>query len=377
MSRDLAIRRLTARVYRSPLQQPVTTSFGVMRDRPMLLVEAEDGDGTRGWGEVWCNFPAVGAEHRARLIDSVLSPLLVAQPFASPADAFRHLTRKTAVLALQSGEPGPFAQAIAGVDIALWDLVARRAGTPLWRVLQDGGSPSVRVYASGLNPDAPEILAAQKQREGFTAFKLKVGFGTDRDLANLGTLRDTLGDAARLMIDANQGWDLDAALNMLPRLEPFRLDWLEEPLRADRPWEDWRTLQSHTPIALAAGENLAGEAAFAAALEAGALGVVQPDLAKWGGFTGCLPVARRILAAGVRFCPHYLGGGIGLLASAHLLAAAGSGGMLEIDANPNPLRTCLLGPLHDITEGRATLAATPGLGLEPDLGPLSAFLVRH
>ncbi len=377
MTGALHIRRVAARVFRCPLDAPVVTSFGVMRDRPMVLVEAEDRDGACGWGEAWCNFPAVGAEHRARLVDSVLAPLATARPFASPVEAFRHLTAATEVLALQSAEPGPFAQAIAGVDTALWDLAARRAGRPLWQLLDPGGSATVGVYASGLNPDAPEKLADAKRHEGFTAFKLKIGFAPERDVANLGSLRATLGDGARLMVDANQGWDLDAARAMLPRLAPFALDWLEEPLRADRPWREWLALKGETRIALAAGENLAGDAAFDAALASGALGVVQPDQAKWGGLSACLPVARRIRAAGARYCPHYLGGGIGLLASAHLLAAAGGDGLLEIDANPNPLRTLLCGPLARVESGRATLAEAPGLGIEPDLAALERYAAPH
>src|SRR3546814_4317399 len=105
---------------------------------------------------------------------------------------------------------------------------------------------------------------------------------------------------------------------MVPRLEPVRLDGLEEPLRADRPWAEWRALREATAIPLAAGENLMGDAAFDAALVEGGLSVVQPDLAKWGGISACLPLAGRIRAAGRRYCPHYLGGGIGLLESAHL-----------------------------------------------------------
>lgn len=377
MSQALEIRRVTARVFRCPLTQPVTTSFGVMRDRPMVLVEVEDRGGATGWGEVWCNFPAVGAEHRARLVDSVLGPLLTAQPFASPADAFVHLTRRTAVLALQCAEPGPFAQAIAGLDTALWDMVARRTGVPLWKALDPNGGPDIPVYASGLNPNAPEKLAAERQRQGFTAFKLKIGFGSERDVANLRALRETIGSDARLMVDANQGWDLQTARDMLPALAPFALDWLEEPLRADRPWSEWQTLKGETEIALAGGENLAGDAAFDTALHASALRVVQPDLAKWGGFSGCLPVARRILGAGLRFCPHYLGGGVGLLASAHLLAAVGGDGLLEIDANPNPLRSLLCAPLDQIEDGRATLSDAAGVGIEPDLAALHAFAVEH
>lgn len=105
--------------------------------------------------------------------------------------------------------------------------------------------------------------------------------------------------------------------------------------------------------------------------------MLQPDLAKWGGFSGCLPVARRALAAGLRFCPHYLGGGVGLIAAAHLLAAAGGRGMLEIDANPNPLRTLLMGPLASVADGMSSLSDEPGLGIVPDLQALAEFRVHR
>jgi L-alanine-DL-glutamate epimerase-like enolase superfamily enzyme len=278
------------------------------------------------------------------------------------------------VLALQSGEPGPFAQAIAGVDLAMWDLEARRAQQPLWRLL-GGTTPRVRVYASGLNPDRPADLAAACRNEGFRAFKLKIGFGKDRDLANVAAVRSALGDDVDLMVDANQAWSLDTAIDMAEALESFYIGWLEEPLRADRPWHEWQALRDRTSIALAAGENIASDAGFDAALEANALKVVQPDIAKWGGFTKGIPLARRVLASGARFCPHWLGGGIGLLAAAHALAAVGGGGMLEVDANPNPLRSATCGPLAAITDGSGVLSNRPGLGLDPDLAQLQAYAV--
>jgi L-alanine-DL-glutamate epimerase-like enolase superfamily enzyme len=371
----LTIDRLDAFVLRSPIATPVQTSFGIMRDRPALFVRLTDRDGAHGWGEVWCNFPSVGAEHRARLLDSVFAPLLQGVAYASPAAAFEALTARTEVLAIQSAEPGPIAQCIAGLDIALWDLHARRLGQPLWRVL-GGTSPEVPVYASGLNPTQPERLAAEQHAQGYRAFKLKVGFGTDRDLGNLRALRQAVGDCA-LMVDANQAWDLQAATEHAAAFAPFGLRWLEEPLRATRPWDEWRTLAARAPMPLAAGENLASHEAFAHALEARCLGVVQPDLAKWGGFSACLPVARQVLARGLRYCPHFLGAGVGLLASAHLLAAAGGDGMLEVDANPNPLRTATCGPVAQVVEGRVRLSERPGLGDEPDLAGLCDMLVAH
>lgn len=234
----------------------------------------------------------------------------------------------------------------------------------------------MHVYASGLNPTSPEILAEEAYRHGYRAFKLKVGFGKDRDLANLRSLKSTL-KGCRLMVDANQGWDLSTAIDMSQSMSDFNLDWLEEPLRADRPWSQWRRLEMESPIKLSAGENLAGLRSFDRALKARALAVIQPDIAKWGGITGGLAIIGLVKKFTVRYCPHYLGGGIGLLASAHLLSGSGLPGMLEVDSNPNPLRTLACGPLASIHEGIGKLTEQPGLGLEPDFSVLNEFLVTY
>jgi D-galactarolactone cycloisomerase len=116
---------------------------------------------------------------------------------------------------------------------------------------------------------------------------------------------------------------------------------------------------------LAAGENMNTTNEFNAAIADGAIRYVQPDAAKWGGISGCLRVARQTLAAAHVYCPHFLGGGIGLLASAHLLAAAGGPGLLEIDTNPNPWRQRLVGDRLRVTEGTVTLGDEPGIGVDP------------
>ncbi len=374
MSEEITIQTLEAFVFRAALETPVEASFGVMRDRPMALVRVRDKDGATGWGEIWCNFPAVGAEHRARLAASIFSALLCGRAFAGPAAASEFLAEKTAVLAIQCAEPGPFAQTLAGIDVALYDLAARRAGKPIWQWL-GGASPRIRVYASGLNPTDPEKLAAARLADGHRAFKLKIGFGRERDVTNLQRVRAVIGNSTRLMVDANQAWDIDETRRMLPDLQRFDLGWLEEPIRADRPWSDFRALaDAAQPIPLAAGENIMSEAAFTAAMAEGGIGVVQPDIAKWGGFTRCLPVARSVLAAGCRFCPHYLGGGVGLVASAHLLAAAGGDGMLEIDANANPLRSLVAGSVDRVADGWVSLSDQPGLGIGDPLEVLRPFL---
>src|ERR1041384_1666678 len=144
------IRSVQAFCYRYPLTTPVVTSFGKMTSRPAVFVRVEDEDGQVGWGEAWCNFPSTGAEHRARLINEVLAPAAVGLSFTEPSQVFEKLTQGTSVLALQSGEAGPFAQAIAGIDLALWDLYAKRNKTPLWKLLGGSGG-TIRVYATGIN----------------------------------------------------------------------------------------------------------------------------------------------------------------------------------------------------------------------------------
>jgi D-galactarolactone cycloisomerase len=374
LNQAFKISSLEAFVFRCPTEQPVETSFGTMRDRPAVFLRLTDEDGVIGWGEVWCNFPACGAEHRANLIKTVFAPIVAGFELSDYLPALaNHLTARTSILALQSSEPGPIAQCIAGIDLALWDLAARKASLPLWKFL-GGHSGRIPVYASGLNPTAPQKLAAARLADGYRSFKLKIGFGTERDLANLAAVRNTIGDN-QFMIDANQAFDSAAALEMATRAEPFNITWLEEPIRADRPLAEWQSLARDCPIPLAAGENIAGEQDFANVIASRSLRYVQPDAAKWGGISGCLAVARAVFASGAVYCPHYLGAGVGLLASAHLLAAVGGSGMLEIDANPNPLRTQTCGPLNTITEGMATLGDGHGIGIAPDLEALEHYRV--
>lgn len=337
-----------------------------MTNRPAVIVRATEQDGTVGFGEIWANFPQCGAEHRARLATSALAPLIVDRVWDSPAHTFEHLTRKMHTLAIQAGEPGPIAQAIAGVDTALWDLVARRRGLPLWRLLGGESNGRMPAYASGINPDGSVDQAERARASGYRAFKLKVGFGRDRDLANLKALRAHLGDDVDIMVDANQAWDLEEALAMSALLAPCNPVWLEEPIPADCEIDDWKKLAAASPIPLAAGENLRGDAAFDQAIAADFLAVIQPDLAKWGGITAGIKLAKRIQQCGARYCPHYLGGGIGLLASAHLLAAAGGDGILEIDSNVNPLREGLATPFPRLDDGVFVLSEAPGLGVTPD-----------
>jgi D-galactarolactone cycloisomerase len=356
-------------VMRVPSPVPVQTSFGTMFDRPAVFLEVTDDHGNKGLGEVWCNFPSCGAEHRGRLLETVIFPALLGKRFDSPDSCFAQLEKQFARLAIQAGEPGPIAQCIAGVDVALWDMVARRVGVPLFRLL-GGTNAYIPAYASGINPANAVKTVERCRAEGHRAFKLKIGFDRAGDLANIAQITAALERDEVFMVDANQAWTVDEALNTLPELAAFSLGWIEEPIMADRPIDEWLALALATSVPLAAGENMISAQDFARGISKPALDVIQPDLCKWGGISGVLPVAKDIMVAGKRYCPHYLGGGIGLAASAHVLAAVGGDGMLEIDSNDNPLRNILFAP--PVTRGQLKLLETPGLGVADQFANLLA-----
>jgi len=216
------------------------------------------------------------------------------------------------------------------------------------------------------------------RNEGFAAFKLKVGFDLDSDLGNVERITADLRPGERLMVDANQGWTVKAARRAVPRFAEHGLGWIEEPIPADRPAAEWAEVAMLSAVPLAGGENVSGFTAFDRLINQGHHRVVQPDMLKWGGMTGCRAVARRALAKGLAYCPHWLGGGLGLVAAAHLLAAVGRDGILEHDVMENPLREALAQPFPKLANGVFPLPKGPGLGVTPDLERLKPWLVaRH
>ncbi|MEQ3625400.1 MAG: mandelate racemase/muconate lactonizing enzyme family protein [Celeribacter sp.] len=368
------ITRLQAWACRSPIAEPVATSFGTMRDRPAVFLRIEDDTGGFGWGEVFANWPAAGAEHRVNLMADDIAGLVLGQPADDPAALFHQLAAQTHIRALQCGEFGPFRQVLAGIDQALWDLVARRDGVPVHRALGAAPVATVPAYASGIHIDAAERVIPKARADGFTGFKVKVGFDRDRDPARVREIVSGLERGETLYLDANQAWSATEAAWFLDRIADLPIGWMEEPIRADLPPEQWQSLTGRVP--LAGGENLAGFDDFAAATDLGVLEFYQPDIAKWGGFTGCLGVARRALAADRVYCPHFLGGGIGLAASGHLLAAAGGPGLLEVDVNPNPLRDGFGAVAERIVNGQWRVGDTPGIGVDDLPGDIRACVTH-
>lgn len=367
------IERVEFWLLRAPIARPIANSFGILKERSAVFLRITSDDGCRGWGEVFCNFPQVGAEHRFRLLESIFAPMLAGQS-DDPAVIRLLLEQKTRRMALQCGEPGPFAQIIAGVDQALWDIAGRRARMPLWKLL-GGKSGRVAVYASGIGPDDVEASVIALHDAGHRAFKLKVGFDPVQDLRNLKTMRSVLGEDAVVMTDANQAWSPEVAIDRILALAPFRPHWIEEPIPADHSAAEWQAVAAKSRVPLAAGENLRGEDAFVSAIDRGYLAFVQPDVGKWGGVSGCRDVAAHGTLRNVVLCPHWFGGAVGLAASIHVAAACGSpSSFAEVDVTQNDLRDAFLS--LSVIDGHVTLSNEIGIGIVPNTDLLSRFSIH-
>ena len=347
---------------RLPLAAPLIGPFGRLDARPNLVVRVATDAGVAGLGEIWANFPPWGCGERVAIVRHVIAPLLVSEPLDDPRRLYALMQSRLRLLANQWGAPGPVQQAIAGVDIALWDAHAHARGVPLAILLRDGRAAPTRVpvYASGIAPPDVAATVAAARARGHRRFKVRLGFGFEADRA---TLRDgrAAADGAPLMTDANQTLDAAGLARLTPDLGAARLGWLEEPFPVDD-LEAYRRWPRELGIPLALGENARGRAEFARVLELGA-DVVQPDITKSGGITEGLEIGRAVVAAGRRLCFHMFGGAVGLFASAHLAAAIDGADWLEMDANPNPLLEETLSVRPTVADGALVLPDEPGLGI--------------
>ena len=292
-----------------------------------------------------------------------------------PEDIERHAAVLTNIDFL-AGRPWP-------LDIALWDLIGKIRGEPVWRML-GGTTDRIRAYASSGVRRPPEEMAAAARRaieRGFPAFKLRIG---DHDLqaglAAVSAVRDAVGGALELMVDCNQAWrmndatnepwDLAKAVSVAKRLERENVYWMEEPLhRGD--YAGHAALRGETSVPIAGGECTREPYEFRELLLRDCLDIFQPDCVFTMGITGLRSLARDVVAAGKTFTPHTWGNGIGLMANLQLTAGITGAPYIEYPFDPPewiPQRRdyMLRTPIEPDNQGWLHLPHTPGLGLELD-----------
>lgn len=370
----IPVRAVEIHCFAAPLLSPVRASFGSLTERSLLLVSLEDDAGRRGWGEVWSSYPALGARHRAAFLAELVAPALAGQTIGGCADLAARVAIASLTAWRMARDSGAISQIQAGLECALWDLAARRQDMPLYRLL--GGTPRpLTVYASGVRPGIEPRETDALRARGFRAFKLKSGFEDDITLPQITAFARRMESGERLMIDSNCGWSLPQACAAVARLQGLPLDWVEEPLGPERPPAEWRELAQASSFALAGGENLYDDTEFEAAFDW--LGVVQPDMGKWGGVSGAWAVARRAAELGRRYCPHAFGSTVGRALAAHMLLATGADTPLEVDADDSVLRQVSSRPFMTLRDGMAEVSDEPGIGVDPEPDRWAAHVVAH
>jgi L-alanine-DL-glutamate epimerase-like enolase superfamily enzyme len=245
---------------------------------------------------------------------------------------------------------------------------------PVAALLDDADpAPNVAVYASGVGPTDVEDLCATATAAGMTAVKARVGFGRDRDEETLSRVRAAVPADTQLLVDANQAWTVDEARKFCDWAAAYDVTWLEEPVWGNR-LTDLCALSRLVEVPLACGENLYGLEEFTRYAASGAVGMIQPDLTKSGGFTMAAEVMRQ-LPSSVRASPHCYGGAIVSAASIHLAAAFPAAAWVELDVHPNPLREALVRDRLRPRGGVIEVPQAPGLGVELDRDVMDRYLV--
>ena len=256
------------------------------------------------------------------------------------------------------GRSGVAVQALAAIDVALWDLKARRAGLPLAKLI-GAHRDSVRTYnTSGgfLNAPLEQVLenATAAREAGIGGIKIKVGHPDHRvDMTRLDAMRTHLGEDFPLMVDANQQWDRPTALRMCRAMEPYNLTWIEEPLDAyDYVGHADLARAIDTPIAT--GEMLASVAEHVQLIEQGSCDVIQPDAPRVGGITEFLKLTTLAAQAGLTLAPHFA-----MEIHCHLAATYPTEPWVEHFDWLDPL----FNERMAIADGRMTVSDRPGLGI--------------
>lgn len=359
---------------RAPIDMPVSTAFGTMYTRDTMLVRLHTDTGACGLGESWVSFPAWSLVERTATLLEGVRPLVVGADARCVPVLLDELWRSLEGIGRQWGAPGPIAQAISAVDIAAWDLLGKYEGVPVYALLGAERVSGVPLYASGIGPNDVERMSRDAIDAGFARVKLKIGFGAERDEANIASVRAAI-DHAALAVDVNRGWTSAETIAMDRILRAHDVEWLEEPIDADVD-DEFQTLRSAIATPIAAGENSYRARGLQRLIERGAVDIVQPDVTKTGGIREAVEALDVAARHGVPYAPHCLGGAVALIASAHVFAATPGGIALEYDVNPNPLRTDLLDTPLPIQRGHLYLGEGAGLGVELDETAVARYRVK-
>lgn len=347
----MKITRVVAEAASSRRSVPVSDALQVLDTRGVCRVIVETDTGLSGQGSIGFGRLDAGPAVLAHLVNDELAPAIIGRdPFL-----IRGIRDELWAVTDYHGSVGLALLGIAGVDIALWDLVGKACQQPVWRLL---GAKRDRVPAYAmvgwLNYDRDELkrVCLQAIEQGFRGVKIKVGAATlEEDIARLEAVRAVIGPTKLLMVDANQVFSLNEAMRRGRVYEELGCYWFEEPLRADD-HDGLTQLASALTLPIASGENNYGKRQFRDLFERRAIDIVQPDLRRAGGVTECLEIGIMADAFNVPYASH--GGGVHL----HILAALPN--TLFMESGPLPPNS----PIQ-LIDGCFPLPEEPGFGTQP------------
>jgi D-galactarolactone cycloisomerase len=371
------IRDVRTYVLEAALAEPFAYSQAWYERRGACLVEIVGEDGNSGWGE------AFGPARLTAPIVEYYKPLLIGEDALATERHWQNLYNRLR----DHGQKGLTIEALSAIDIALWDLKGRHLGVSVQRLIGGPLRDRVEAYATGFyrkrHGDPLEYLIAEAHERvaaGFTAIKLKLGFGMDDDVRLCETVRRAIGPGIRIMVDANHAYDALGAIRLGRRIEPYDIAWFEEPV----PPEDlagYREVKAALDIPIAGGEAEFTRWGFRSLIAERLVDILQPDIAAAGGISETKKIADMASAFGVRVNPHVWGTGVALAASLQLIACLPHNPpglypiepLLEFDQSEHPIRMAVIAEPIVQKDGWVEIPDRPGLGIEIDRATLATF----
>jgi L-alanine-DL-glutamate epimerase-like enolase superfamily enzyme len=328
------------------LRDPLHTAWGELRERPLVEVEVESEDGFVGRGEAAPLEPYDGVP-----LAAVLAALHAYGPIVERGDGVRG-----DVLYDRCRAVADLPQALAAIDLALWDLAGQRLGRPVSALLTDQVLDAVAVNATigAVSREEAAMLAARAASDGFSCVKLKVGVADDA--GRVAAVRAAAGPGMALRLDANGAWDVEQAVRVIDQLSPAGLELVEEPVHGI---EEMRVVRERTAVRVALDET----AAIPGALASGVADAVCLKVSRAGGISSLLVQATLVRAGGAEpYLASTFDGPAGIAAAVHVAAAL----RLELPCGLATLGTFTDDTLSDglaVVDGAIAVPTTPGLGV--------------
>jgi D-galactarolactone cycloisomerase len=317
-----------------------------------VVVQVLTDEGLTGVGEAFAYGAPLGV---CNVIDESLTPLLRGQDPTRIEYLVDLMHRGTMVYARRG--LGMFA--ISGVEIALWDLLGKARGAPVYELLGGAIRPQLPAYASLLRYESPQDVAAACRRyadAGFGVLKLH-----QTDVESVRAAREAVGPDIELALDTNCPWTPAEAIATARALDPYRLFWLEEPVWPPEDYDGLAVVHRSVRTPIACGENESTLFGFREIIARGAADILQPSVTKVGGIAEFRKIAALAAAANLRIAPHSPYFGPGLAATLHVMATLG--GSLPVELFGAEYETPFLTPPLVARDGSLDVPTGPGLGV--------------